>query len=572
VDGFLGGPNSGQGGFFVPALRDQRISVKDSRRREDRDDDESDGKRCGAARAQAWHSHLTKDFRFGDEGITNDIEPTRRPSSYFIPIPRAKKSGGQLSLPGDWLGDRVHPNPFIDEIREKVSAWRKGGYLGVTGTTRRLLEHWTKTGRDRRLFFCQLEAVETAIYVAEVAKKYGDVSIENRLRKFNDDANPELFRIAFKMATGSGKTVVMAMIISWQALNKLANPQDNRFSDTFLIVTPGITIKDRLRVLLPNDPQNYYRDMDLLSSDDLELLGKAKIVITNFHAFKLRDKMEAGRLVKVILRREGPSGLIETPDEMVRRVCRELGSKRNITVINDEAHRCYRRKPDGEDVDLTGEDRRDAEKREEEARVWISGLEAVKNKIGVKVTYDLSATPFFLRGSGYPEGTLFPWVVSDFSLIDAIESGIVKVPRVPVSDDSMKGDQPTYRELWLNVRKDLPKKGRGTETLGEEPVLPKALEGALQTLYGHYEKFYRQWETSEAREKGLTPPVFIVVCNNTNVSNLVYRFVAGWEKTIKNGLVTSCSWSVASLQQRGKWGLAFPPQHHLDRQRTAGIR
>lgn len=477
----------------------------------------------------------SRHFQFSDEGITSEIVKARRPSSYFIPIPRPKKRGSQLSLPGDWLGDRVHPNPFIDEIREKISTWRKGGYLGVTGTTRRLLENWTKPGRDRRLFFCQLEAVEAAIYITEVAKKYGDVSLENRLRKFNDEANPELLRIAFKMATGSGKTVVIAMLVAWQALNKLANPQDNRFSDTFLIVTPGITIKDRLRVLLPSDPHNYYRDMELLAVDDMELLGKAKIVITNFHAFKLRDKMQAGRLVKTILRKEGSNGLTETPDEMVRRVCRELGSKRNIVVINDEAHHCYRRKSDGEDVVLVGEDRREAEKREEEARVWISGLEAVKKKIGVKVAYDLSATPFFLRGSGYSEGTLFPWVVSDFSLIDAIESGIVKIPRVPVSDDSMSGDQPKYRELWLNIREDLPKKGRRTETLGDEPNLPKALEGALQTLYDHYQKFYIQWETSEARAKGLTPPVFIVVCNNTNVSNLVYRYIAGWEKMLKNG-------------------------------------
>ena len=164
---------------------------------------------------------------------------------------------------------------------------------------------------------------------------------------------------------------------------------------------------------------------------------------------------------------------------MVRRVCRELGNKKNIVVINDEAHHCYRRKPDGEDEKLTGDERKEAEKREEEARVWISGIEAVKAKIGVKAIYDLSATPFFLRGSGYPEGTLFPWVVSDFSLIDAIEAGIVKVPRVPVADDSMTGEQPTYRDLWLRIREDLPKKGRKTEAVGGEPKLPVELQGAL---------------------------------------------------------------------------------------------
>jgi len=218
---------------------------------------------------------------------------------------------------------------------------------------------------------------------------------------------------------------------------------------------------------------------------------------------------------------------------MVRRVCRELNSKKNILVLNDEAHHCYRRKPDAEDEPLTGDERAEAKQREEEARIWISGIEAVKAKIGVKAIYDLSATPFFLRGSGWPEGTLFPWVVSDFSLIDAIEAGIVKVPRVPVADDSMTGEQPTYRDLWLRIPEDLPRKGRKTEEAGGDPKLPVELQGALLSLYGNYEKYYRLWEkNAEARARGITPPVFIVVCNNTNVSKMVFDFIAGWEKQI----------------------------------------
>ena len=221
------------------------------------------------------------------------------------------------------------------------------------------------------------------------------------------------------------------------------------------------------------------------------------------------------------------------PDQMVRRVCRELSTKKNIIVLNDEAHHCYRRKPDGVDETLTGDDRVEAKSREEEARIWISGIEAVKAKIGVKAIYDLSATPFFLRGSGYPEGTLFPWVVSDFSLIDAIEAGIVKVPRVPVADNSMTGDQPTYRDLWLRIREGLPSKGRKTEEVGGEPNLPVELQGALLSLYGNYEKYYRLWEqNAQARARGITPPVFIVVCNNTNVSKLVFEYIAGWGKQI----------------------------------------
>jgi type III restriction enzyme len=403
----------------------------------------------------------------------------------------------------------------------------------VTPTTDRLLEYWTNAEREKKLFFCQIEALETAIYITEVAKKYGDAWMENQLREANNASNPGLSRVAFKMATGSGKTVVIAMIIAWQALNKFANFQDARFSDTFLIVTPGITIRDRLRVLLPNDPENYYRQRDIVSADLLEKLQQARLIITNFHAFKLREQVEAGKLTKTILAEGQPGLFTETPDQMVRRVCRELGNKKNIVVINDEAHHCYRRKPDGEDETLTGDDRKEAEKREEEARVWISGLEAVKTKLGVRVIYDLSATPFFLRGSGYSEGTLFPWVVSDFSLIDAIESGIVKVPRVPVADDSVTGSQPTYRDLWLRIREHLPRKGRKTEAVSGEPKLPAELQGALHSLYGNYEKYYRLWERNEdAKARGQTPPVFIVVCNNTNVSKLVFDYIAGWEKTL----------------------------------------
>jgi len=477
-------------------------------------------------------------FKFTDDGITDEILEIRRISGYFIPIAQPKKKGKQLAFDTEWTQDRFKPCDHVNKIRQRIELWRGGGYLGATPTTARLLQYWTNPEREKKLFFCQIESLETAVYITEVAKKYGDAWIENALREANNTSNPGLPRMAFKMATGSGKTVVMAMLIAWHALNKFANPQDARFSDTFLIVTPGITIRDRLRVLLPNDPGNYYRERDIVSPDLLEKLQQAKLLITNFHAFKLREKVAAGKLTKAILSK-GEAGLFtETPDQMVRRACRELSKKKNIVVINDEAHHCYRRKPDGVDEPLSGDERKEAEKREEEARVWISGVEAVKAKIGVKTIYDLSATPFFLRGSGYPEGTLFPWVVSDFALIDAIESGIVKVPRVPVADDSMMGDQPTYRDLWLRIRENLPKKGRKTEAVSGEPKLPVELQGALHSLYSNYEKYYRLWESNDAaRANFQTPPVLIVVCNNTNVSNMVYKYIAGWEKPLGEGTV-----------------------------------
>ena len=498
----------------------------------------------------------TRHFKFDEEGITNEILTGRRPSSHFVPIPRAKKKGKQLQFDTEWTKDRIEPNPVVDRIRQRVGAWRQGGYVGVTGTTSRLLAYWTREMRDKPLFFCQIEAAETAIYITEVARKYGDAWIENDLRTANGTSNPGLPRIALKMATGSGKTVVMAMLIAWQALNKLEDRQDGRFSDAFLIVTPGITIRDRLRVLLPADPDNYYRQRDVLPSDLLERLTQARILITNYHAFLAHERGDAARLTKSILTRGEPSPFVETPDQVVRRVCRDLAGKKNIVVINDEAHHCYRRRPEAETQTLTGEERQEAAKRDEEARVWLSGLEAVKNKIGVKAVYDLSATPFFLQGSGYPEGTLFPWVVSDFSLVDAIESGIVKIPRVPVADNSMTGDQPTYRSLWLRIREDLPKKGRKTDAVGGEPKLPAELQGALHSLYDNYRQSFERWQANaDAQVRGLTPPVFVVVCNNTNVSKMVFDYVAGWTKTLADGTeaVVPGQLPLFSNEEGGRW-------------------
>jgi type III restriction enzyme len=212
---------------------------------------------------------------------------------------------------------------------------------------------------------------------------------------------------------------------------------------------------------------------------------------------------------------------------MILRVCRELLGRRRILVLNDEAHHCYREKVGG-DGKLDAEARNEAKKNNAAARLWISGIEALQRAVKQKVqVYDLSATPFFLRGSGYPEGTLFPWVVSDFSLIDAIECGIVKAPRVPVQD--LPGaDEPIYRHIYKHIRDKLPKAGRGKQTNALSPeALPSQLIGAMQALYGHYAKVFANW-----RDKGgPTPPVFIVVCNNTATSKLVYDWIAGYERT-----------------------------------------
>jgi len=474
---------------------------------------------------------------------THRIIQQRRPAEFLTPIPQAKKRKAvqqTLTLYDDRgisTDDQQYSlSLFINSVREKVNAWRQlpnPQDWKVTPTTARLLQHWRQYDfQGIRPFFCQIEAVETAIWLAEVAPKLkprwrSRGGAENQtfleyLEAVNGEANPELFRIALKLATGAGKTTVMAMLIVWQTLNAVRHAQSNRFTRGFLIITPGITIRDRLRVLQPNDPDSYYASRELVPGDLLPDLGRAKIVITNYHAFRLRDRFEGAALTRKFLKTKSTQ---ETEGQMIQRVMAELIGMKNILVINDEAHHCYREKPNSEDLDgLTGDERDEAKDNNAAARLWISGIEMVKRKLGVQQVYDLSATPFFLRGSGYAEGTLFPWTVSDFSLMDAIECGIVKLPRVPVSDNVPGADVPKFRNLWEHIRKKMPKKGRAKSAILDPLSLPSELQTALDALYGHYVKTFELWEASGVA----VPPVFIVVCNNTATSKLVYDFIAGF--------------------------------------------
>lgn len=305
-----------------------------------------------------------------------------------------------------------------------------------------------------------------------------------------------------------------------------------RFTRGFLIVTPGITIKDRLRVLLPNDPDNYYRNYQLVPPDMLDGLQRAKIVITNYHAFKLRERLSLSKGSRQFLQGRGPAlDTLETEGQMIQRVMPDLMGIKNILVLNDEAHHCYREKPQPEqdgftEEDLKGDEKKQAKKDNEAARLWISGLEMAQKKMGLNRVIDLSATPFFLKGSGYMEGTIFPWVVSDFSLMDAIECGIVKLPRVPVADNIPGTETPIFRDLWKHISRDMPKKGRGKSKELDPLSLPTKLQTALEALYGHYETVFNLWQ-----EAGIgVPPCFIVVCNNTATSKLVCDYISGFRR------------------------------------------
>jgi type III restriction enzyme len=482
---------------------------------------------------------------------TQQIKEKRRRAEYITPIPKPKKRKGAAAQQdivfdeGKGLSSQKQqydPTPVINNLRIHVDKWRSipnPSDWKVTPETARLLQHWRQHKFSAyRPFFCQIEAVETAIWLTEVApnEKAGKDFLTHLINA-NNYANPNLMRLALKLATGAGKTTVMAMLIAWQTINFVRHPGSKKFTRGFLVVTPGITIKDRLRVLQPNDPDSYYKNRELVPNDMLRELERAKIVITNYHAFKLRDRLELSKGGRSLLQGRGGEEIksLETEGQMLQRVMPGLMGLKNVMIINDEAHHCYREKLEqANDDDLKGDDRKEAEKNNEAARLWITGLETVTRKIGATQVIDLSATPFFLRGSGYAEGTLFPWTMSDFSLMDAIECGIVKLPRVPVADNIPGTEMPMFRNLWEHIRKNMPKKGRGKSGELDPLKLPPQLQTALEALYGHYEKTYNLW-----KESGMTlPPCFIVICNNTSTSKLVYDYISGFEYPPKENGVT----------------------------------
>jgi type III restriction enzyme len=373
----------------------------------------------------------------------------------------------------------------------------------VTPITRQLLNYWNNPERERKLFFCQREAAETLIWLIESspADKQG----------INIPKDGELTRYACKMATGSGKTVVMGMVVAWQVLNKLANLQDRRFSDAVLFVCPNLTIRERLQVLLPWSQGNYYEKFNLLPPGMLERLQQGRFQITNWHIFQPKDD---SRSRSVVQRGE------ESDFAFCQRVLLELGNKRNILVINDEAHHCYRPAllQKEFDDDLGPEEEVELQR----ATVWVSGLDRINRVRGINFCVDFSATPFYIKGSGHPEGEPFPWICSDFGLVDAIESGIVKIPRIPV-DDNTGALIPKYFRLWEAINQSLPASERQTSRRRAKPesVLREA-EGALATLASEWKKTFAEFQKSGFA----VPPVLLVVCDNTDLAKLIYEHIS----------------------------------------------
>jgi type III restriction enzyme len=347
---------------------------------------------------------------------TQQVIERRRRADFITPIPKPKKQGGKkaqaavqpqlLSTEVEGLsttGQKYDPTAIINAVREQVDKWRalsNPDDWGVTPETQRLLQHWRHHKfSNLRPFFCQIEAAEAAIWLTEVAPNAGKKGKDflDHLANANHDANPEIMRLALKLATGAGKTTVMAMLIAWQTINAVRYANSKRFTRGFLIVAPGLTIKDRLRVLHPNDPDSYYASRELVPQDLLGDLQRAKIVITNYHAFKLRERLELSKGGRSLLQGRGEAlNTLESEGQMIQRVMPDLMGLKNILVINDEAHHCYREKPvPEEEEELKGDERKQAEENNQTARLWISGLEAVNRHLGVLRVLDLSATPFF---------------------------------------------------------------------------------------------------------------------------------------------------------------------------------
>lgn len=395
----------------------------------------------------------------------------RRKAGYL----RASQGRGRrFDDPGEFVEIEL-----INKIRPRVKAWRDSGYPNVTGITKELLKYWhDPSNRSYQPFWCQFEAVETAIWLTEAS--------EAEKQGVDMPKDAELVRECFKLATGAGKTVVMAMLICWQALNKIANPTDKRFSKYILIIAPGITVRDRLQVLLPDNEENFYQQFGLLDAAMWQNLLQAKIIVTNWHALAPEREDSGPKVVK-----KGPEG----DDAFVRRVLPDFGGAQNILVINDEAHHCHRPEPSEEAQE------------KERATIWVDGIDKIRRARKVLRVYDLSATPFRPTGHGNQAEKLFPWIVSDFGLNDAIEAGLVKTPRVAVRDDSKMTDEMRSKLFHIyvedEVKNDLNRRAEPNEGL------PDLVRNAVSILGADWLTTKHLWQ--EANQE--TPPVLIMIAN-----------------------------------------------------------
>jgi len=474
-------------------------------------------------------------------------EQGRRKASYWYKNERT--GSAQQSLAG-MTQEESDDLPLVNALRDDVKRWRDSGWRGASETTKTLLRHWWRDDRSRRLFFCQVEAAETLIYLREMLAQGRVPQFKPQLSLADHDAlmqghNPRptewvtrvaqhpklidkphapkmlpLVRYATKMATGSGKTVVMALLLAWAFCNRGTKPGDTRYPRRALVVCPNLTIRERLSVLNPGDPDNYFEKFDLVPTSLRPELAKGRVRVNNWHVFS--PEAEDIRVGGVAVGRLGP----ETAQSFARSRLAELWDEEPILVLNDEGHHAYRPAPVAEGETMTAAERADRE----EATVWVSGLDKINAACGVAFCVDLSATPFYIGGSGYPEGSPFPWIVSDFALVDAIESGITKIPRLPAMDNTGRPD-PKFFKLWEHVMDGLRAGERLTGGKPKPEVVYRKAQDALLTLAGQWKGRLAQIEAG-APGQDRTPPVMILVCDNTDIAEHFHRMISGEETVI----------------------------------------
>ena len=434
-----------------------------------------------------------KHWSYNRENQSFSLKEGRRPAGYVV----ASEKSQTFDDPGIFV-----EIPLVNQIRPRVKAWRESGYPGVTGITKRLLEHWTssKEFETRRFFFCQLEAVETLIWLAEApaADKVG-IDIPSDGGAFQ--------RVCAKMATGSGKTIVMAMVISWHILNKVTYSHDARFSKHVLVIAPGLTVKSRLAVLEPCGPANYYDAFRIVPTAMLGQLRQGKVLIRNWHAlnWETEDKIARKRSVD----KRGA----KSDEAYVREVLGDMANARNILVINDEAHHAWRVPAESKVKGVAKEDI-------EEATKWVGGLDRIHQARGLLSCYDFSATPFAPSGKKSSEEALFGWIVSDFGLNDSIESGLVKTPRVVIRDDAVP-DARTYKSRLYHLYNDPEVKDDLNRKAEPHEPLPDLLTNGYYLLGFDWLETAKVWEKADFK----TPPVMITVGNRTETAARVkYAF------------------------------------------------
>jgi len=453
----------------------------------------------------------------------------RRPAAYWYKFTDADSRRGQLSLE---LEEDRRDLILVNKLRADVKRWRNAGWEGATNVTKDLLRHWLRKDRPRRFFFCQIEAAETMIFLNEIRgyrrdgqrgkprwnPEFTDADFD-LLYKMVDGSVEPLTRFGCKMATGSGKTVVMAMIITWAFCNRARVPSDDRFPNAVLVCCPNLTIKERLQVLRTDARgDDYYTQFDLVAPPYRDLLRTGKVLVTNWHFFAQESEhSEGGKSYAVVKKGE------ETDEAFARNRLGELFERGPIMVLNDEGHHAYRPAPISETEAKTTT--ADVKKEREAATIWVQGLDRIAKACGIRCCMDLSATPFYIKGSGYPEGEPFPWIVSDFGLVDAIESGITKIPRLPVSDTTGQPD-PKYFRLWRNITKDLVVGQRLSNKRPKPEIVWERAQDAFVQLAGEYKKAFDAIE--EASDTALkAPPVMIVVCDNTDIAQLFFENISG---------------------------------------------